>query len=100
MEATMLPEKISGDDPIERIEPWSRGRKYFAFAIRLVGFLLGVGLAAVYLLLMWSAPPDLAHARPSSIFGLYLGLPLALFAGSFWLADWLAGFVDHQRLTK
>lgn len=95
----MPPEKISGTDPIERIEPGARARKTAGLLIRTLGFLLGAALAAFYVFMMWVAPPDLSHARPGAAFGLYLGLPLLLLFGPFWLADWLAAFIDKRRVT-
>ena len=89
----------AGDDPIERIEPWSRARKAVALLIRTIGFLLGTGLAVVYLLMMWISPPDFSHSRPGAALGMYVGLPLLLMFSPFWLADWLAGFVDKRRLA-
>jgi len=100
MSGTIMPsEKISGDDPIERIEPGAGARKIVAQLIRLVGCLLGAGLAAVYLLVMWISPPDFSHARPGAVLGMYLGFPVLLLFGPFWLADRLAAFVDKRRVT-
>jgi hypothetical protein len=94
----MPQEKLSSADPIERVEPWSRALKGVALIIRIVGGLLGVGLAAVYLLMMWVSPPDLSHSRPGAAFGMYVGLPILFLFGPFWLADWLAGFVDKRHV--
>jgi hypothetical protein len=95
----MLPEKISGNDPIERIQPGAGARKITALLIRTLGFLLGAALAAIYVFLMWSAPPDMSHARLSAAIGMYLVLPLLFLFGPFWLADRLAAIVDKRRLT-
>jgi hypothetical protein len=94
----MLDEKLSSADPIERIEPWSRARKGAALLIRTIGFLIGASLAAVYLFLMWTSPPDFSHSRPGAAFGMYVGLPLLFLLGPFWLADWLAGRLDKRRV--
>jgi hypothetical protein len=96
---TGLKQKFSGGDPIERIAPWSRARRSAAFAIRTIGFLLGAALACGYLFLMWIAPPDFSHARPGTVLGMWIGLPLLLLFGPFWLADWLAGRLDNRRVT-
>jgi hypothetical protein len=95
----MLPQNISGDDPIERIEPGAGARKIVALLIRSIGLLLGAGLAAFYGVMMWVSPPDLSHARPSAAIGMYIGLPLLFLFGPFWLADRLAAFVDKRRVT-
>jgi hypothetical protein len=96
----MLPEKISGDDPIERIEPRAKARKIVALLIRTGGFLLGAAVASLYVFLMWSAPPDLSNVhRLGTVIGLFLVTPILLFFGPFWLADRLAAFVDHRRVT-
>lgn len=95
----MLPQKISGDDPIERIEPGAGARKTAGFLIRTLGLLLGAVLAALYVFVMWVAPPDFSHARPGTAIGMYIGLPLLLLLGPFWLADWLAAFIDKRRLS-
>jgi len=95
----MLPQKISADDPGERIEPAAGARKIVALSIRSLGFLLGVALAAFYGLVMWVAPPDFSHARPGTVVGMYVGLPLLFLFGPFWLADWLAGLLDKRRVS-
>jgi len=95
----MSPEKVSADDPIQRIEPWSGARKIVALLIRTIGFLLGAALAAVYLFMMWISPLDFSHARPGAAIGMYLGFPALLLFGPFWLADWLAALVDKRRVT-
>jgi hypothetical protein len=95
----MLPEQISSDDPIERIEPGAGARKVVALLIRTLGFLLGAALAAVYVFMIWVSPPDLSHARPGSAFGTYVGLPLLFLFGPLWLADRLAAFIDKRRVT-
>ena len=95
----MLPQEISDNDPIERIEPGSGARKFVALLIRSVGCLLGAGLAAFYAFVIWVSPPDFSHARPGAAIGMYIGLPLLLLFGPFWLADRLAGFVDKRRVS-
>jgi hypothetical protein len=95
----MLPDKISSNDPIERIEPGTGARKTAGLLIRTLGFLLGAGLAALYAVIMWVAPPDFSHARPGAAIGMYVGLPLLLLFGPFWLADWLAAFIDKRRVS-
>jgi len=95
----MLPQEISGNDSIERVEPGASARKIVALLIRSVGILLGAGLAALYIFIMWVSPPDFSHARPGAAIGMYIGLPLLLLFGPFWLADRLAGFLDKRRVT-
>ena len=95
----MLPQEISGNDLIERVEPGASARKIVALLIRSVGILLGVGLAALYIFIMWVSPPDFSHARPGAAIGMYIGLPLLCLFGPFWLADRLAGFVDKRNVT-
>ena len=95
----MLPQNISGEAPIERIEPGASARKIVALLIRSAGILLGVALAAFYAFIMWVSPPDFSHARPGAAIGMYIGLPLLFLFGPFWLADWLAAFVDKRRLS-
>jgi hypothetical protein len=96
----MPPENISGEDPIQRIEPGASARKIAGLLIRTIGILVGAALAAGYLFMMWIAPPDFSHARPGAAIGMYIGLPLLFLFGPFWLADWFAAFVDTRRIAS
>jgi hypothetical protein len=96
----MPSETISSGAPIERVEPSTNTRKVVAFAIRTIGFLLGAAAASLYVILMWSSPPDFSTVhRISTVIGLFLVTPILLFFGPFWLADRLAAFVDKRRVT-
>ncbi len=96
----MPPETISGGDQTKRVEPWIKTRTVIAFSIRTIGFLLGAVAASLYIFLMWSSPPDLSNVhRLGAVIGLFLVTPILLFFGPFWLADWLAAFVDKRRVT-
>ena len=93
----MAHDKLPGNDRVERLEPLSRSQKNAAWLIRAAGFLLGIGLAALYLFVIWSARADLDHvSRPIA---LVIFIPLALFIGPFWAADWFASRIDKRRLT-
>jgi hypothetical protein len=85
---------------IERSEPW----KIAAWLIRAIGFLIGAAALSLYVFLMWASPPDWQHMSSGQVLrGLipaYVFGPLALLIGPFWLADWIASYVDKRRLMK
>jgi hypothetical protein len=77
----------------------SRSRKIAALLIRSSGFLLGATFASIYLFLAWESPPDMSHAPLRTPLNFYLTGPILLFGGPVLLADWIAGRIDHRRLT-
>jgi hypothetical protein len=95
-------QRYSDDVPQGPIAPAaiSGTRKIFGFLIRAIGAVLGAAAGSLYVFLMWSSPPDLSNVhRLGTVIGLFLVIPLLLFFGPFWLADWLAAFIDRRRLT-
>ena len=75
--------------------PWW---KLAAHAVRGFGFLVGAAIALIYLALVWTTPPpDLSHARPGAVFGLYVGIPILIFAGPVWLCNWIAARIDPDQ---
>jgi hypothetical protein len=72
-----------------------RWRKVTGRAIQWLGFLLGAAFALTYGALLWTDPaPDLSHARPRGIVGVYVIMPILLFGGTVWLFSWIAGRLD------
>jgi len=70
-----------------------------AWLIRGAGFLLGVVLVSLYVLIVWDSPPDMSNASPRSAFNFYVTGPLLLFSGPMLLAGWIASRIDHRRLA-
>jgi hypothetical protein len=86
--------------PTEISEP----RRIASWLIRAIGFLIGAAALSLYVFLMWTLPPDWQHMSSGQVVrGLiptFIFVPLAILIGPFWLANWIASYIDKRRLTK
>lgn len=79
----------------------SRSRKFAAASIRWLGFLLGAGIAALYELLVCTGPPDdWQHMRPKTFMLMYVGGPVLIAFGVFWLFDRIAARIDKRSVAR